>query len=311
MNKMLRFLFGGLKKKTVLLVLVMLFLTVFVFSAVSGYQNRMLVSIVGQTRADQQQAISRISENTMRQVIEGTLVNSTALQAKIADNDFSEIVNDTYMLQTMAQGLIERRALLSPAELSLPDPALDGTASAMVLFEEGVDYTQSEYLAAVGHMASSMIAMVQNSDKIGGCYIGLADGTHFGVDVDFSNKYDDDGKLIPFPVRQRPWYKGAVETGGLYFTGIVQDAFSGAPGVTCSAPVTVDGEIVGVVGIDIVLEEMSDFINTSANNAGFAFIVNDNGQVILAPENNGFFEIDDFEDAPDLDTKTFNIINHD
>ena len=300
MKKTKGFLSGGLRKKTVLLVLAMLVLIAGAFFAVSSYQNRMLVSIVGQTRTEQQQAISQISEETMYQVVAGTLVDSTVQQAKIADNDFAEIVNDTYMLQTMAQELIERRSRLNPAELNLPDPAMDGEISTMVLYEEGVDYTQSEYLPAAGHMSSSMLAMLRNSDKIERCYIGLADGTHFAVDTTFSDKYDADGNLIPFPVRQRPWYRGAAETGGLYFTGIIKDAYSGKPGVTCSAPVVVGDEIVGVVGIDIALDNMTSFINTSASNSGFSVIVNNNGQVIIAPENNGFFEITTSDDAPDL-----------
>ena len=296
----MRILLSGLRKKTVLLVLVTLGLTIAVFFAMSSYQNRMLVNIVGETKTEQQRAISQTSEETMYQVMMNTVVSSTALQAKIADNDFSEVVSNTYMLQTMAQGLLENRNRLSPAEYHLPDPMMDGIPSAMVLHESGVDYTKSEYLGVVAHMISPMIAMFRNSDKIDGCYIGLADGTHLGIDVNFSNKYDDNGELIPFPVRERPWYRGAVEAGGLFFTGIVKDAFSGVPGITCSAPVVVDGELVGVVGIDIVLDSMNDFVNTSASSAGFAFIVNDNGQVILAPENNGFFEITTSDEAPDL-----------
>ena len=300
MNRILGRFLGGIKKKTVFLVLSILVLLGIVVSAISAYQNRMLISIVGETRIEQQQAISQTSKETMHQVIANTLVSSTALQAEVADNDFHEIVNDIYMLRTMAQELIERKDRLRPAELSLPDPSRDGIPSSLVLSEADVDYTESEYLPAVGHMSSSMLAMFNNSEKIDGCYIGLADGTHFGVDVNFSNKYDADGNLIPFPVRERPWYKGAVEAGGLFFTGIEKDAFSGTPGITCSLPVVVDGEIVGVVGIDIVLKSMCDFINTSSNTSGFSVIVNNNGQVIIAPESNEFFKITTSEEALDL-----------
>ena len=300
MTKISKTVFGGLKKKTVFLVLAVLLLAVGVFAAVSGHQNRMLTNIVGETRNEQQQAISLISQETMHGVVTNTVASSTALQAKIADNDFAEIVKDTLMLQSMAQELLERREHLRPAELSLPDPALDGTPSAMVLCEEGVDYTQSEYLPAVGHMSTSMLAMFRNSDKMAGCYIGLADGTHFGVDDHSANRYDSSGNLIPLAVRERPWYRGALETGGVYFTGIERDAFSNSLCIMCSAPVDVGGEIVGVVGIDIILDKMTDFINTSANSAGFAFIINNNGQIILAPPNADLFEITTADEALDL-----------
>ena len=300
MKKLWKTLFGGIKTKTVLLVLITLLAALAVFFATSYYQSRSLTGIVGETRVEQQQAISRTSEETMHNVLVSTMESSTALQARIADNDFAEIVRDTYMLQTMAQGLIERKDRLRPAELALPDAAMDGIPTAMVLTEAGVDYTRSEYLPVVGHMSSSMLAMFRNSDKISACYIGLADGTHLGVDDHSANRFDADGNLLPFPVRERPWYRGAVESGGLYFTGIENDAFSGVPCITCSVPVVVDGETVGVVGIDIVLDSMNNFVNSSSSSAGFAVIVNDHGHVILAPEENAFFEVTTADRALDL-----------
>ena len=120
MKKIFRIKLGGLQKKTINLVLIVLFLTVAAFFAVSSYQNKMLLEIVGETRIEQQQAISQTSEETMHQVIMNTLVSTTALRANIADNDFAEVVNNTYMLQTMAQGLIGNRDNLTPAEFSLP-----------------------------------------------------------------------------------------------------------------------------------------------------------------------------------------------
>ena len=43
---------------------------------------------------------------------------------------------------------------------------------------------------------------------------------------------------------------GAVEADGIYFTGVIADAFSGKLVVTCSAPVKVNGKLIGVVGIE-------------------------------------------------------------
>ena len=87
---------GGLQKKTIMLVLMILLITVAVFAGISIYQNRMLVRIVGETRNEQQQAISQVSQDTMHQILTGTLVTSTTLRADLADSDFSEIVNNAY-----------------------------------------------------------------------------------------------------------------------------------------------------------------------------------------------------------------------
>ncbi|MCR5793843.1 MAG: SpoIIE family protein phosphatase [Solobacterium sp.] len=300
MKKLINMISDGLQKKTVLLVLLILIVTVAESTAFSAFQRRSLTKIVADTRDEQQQAITDLSEETMESVMTDLLGRATVLQSKLADNDFNEIINDAYILQSMAQSLIEKKDSIVPYELSLPDPEKDGTLSAMVLTEEGVDYRDSQYLGIIGHLSRSMIAMCRNSSKIEGCFIGLEDGTHLSISSHTLNRLDETGNVVPFPVRQRPWYVGAAETKGLYFTGIEKDAFSGLPCITCSAPIMMDGELIGVIGIDIILSTMNDYISSSHSESGFAFIVNHNGQVILAPESNGFFEVTTADKASDL-----------
>ena len=302
MKKILVITFGGLQKKTVSLVLMVLFATIAVFSLGIFYQNKMLVSLVETTRSEQEQSISRTSQETMNDVMEGTLSQTTALQANITDNDFSEVVHYITMLQSMALSLLENMDEVVPAPIGLPDPANDGVLSAMALCEEGVDYTRSEYLGKLAHLSNPMIAMVESSDKISCCYIGLSDGTHLSIDSNSSNRYDENGRLIPYPVRQRPWYRGAAETGGLYFTALEKDAFSGEPCITCSLPIIMDEELIGVAGIDITLENINEYIISSATEHGFLFVVNEKGQVLLSPEENGVFQAEVSDQAEDLRT---------
>ena len=272
-----------------LLTLAVLAAAVAAFAAISAYQNRMLAEIVGTARTEQEQAITRTSEKTMGQLLKSALIQETSLKASVADSDFAEVVRNIYTLQSLAQGIFENSGELANAAVSLPDPALNGTSSAMVLCEEGVDYTQSRMLGIAAHLSGPMIAMHRNSAKIDGLYIGLADGTDLCVDDKAAQKLDETGAPIPFPVRERPWYKGAVEAGGVYFTGIEADAFSGKLLVTCSAPVYAHGEFVGVVGIDLVLESMTGFLNTDAGEDSVVFIVNENGEVILSSARSGVF----------------------
>ncbi len=287
MKKFLGVTFGGLQKKAIGLVLIVLILTAAMLAGISAYQGRQLSGIVGNTRTEQQEAISGVSKDTMHGMLENTMTTSTELRANLADNDFAEVIKDITMLQTMAEGLLANSDSFAPLEISLPDPSADGTATAYVLHEEGVDYTQSEYLGILAHMSTPMIAMHQSSDKIDGCYIGLADGTDLCVDEKARNKYDEQGNLIPFPVRERPWYTGAVEADGLYFTGLINDAYSGKLLLTCSLPVKKDGQTVGVVGLDILLPGMSDFVDASGD-GGYAYVVDDRGHAILGPEEGPF-----------------------
>ena len=62
MRKILGITFGGLQKKTLNLVLMMLLVTVALFIGVSVFENRMLVKIVGEAKTEQQQAPSKADE---------------------------------------------------------------------------------------------------------------------------------------------------------------------------------------------------------------------------------------------------------
>ena len=99
MKKVLGITFGELQKKIIVFVLILVAVTTVVFTGVSLYQSSMLAGVVSDTRDEQQKAISTASEETMYQVIKSSLVRTTSLQAAMADNEFSEVVNNLYMIQ--------------------------------------------------------------------------------------------------------------------------------------------------------------------------------------------------------------------
>ena len=290
MKKIFGITFGGLQQKILNLVLIFLLVLIAVFVGVSYYQTVHLGKIVGDAEKNQHQSIEKVSEETMSQTIESTLTKTNALQAYIADDMFAEVRCDLETVQTLATGLFEHKDSFEPHPFSIPDPANEGRFAAQVLCEEGVDYEHSEYLGVAAHMTDTMIAMCENSTYMNNFYIGLADGTHLGIDEHSSNKFDENGEFIPFPVRERPWYKNAVEAGGLVFSEVMTDAYTGAICITCSAPVYADGELVGVVGVDLFLDEMEEYVEQSSTQGGFICIISDSGKVIFAPENNGVFD---------------------
>ena len=300
MKKVLWFTVGGLHQKILILVQVFLIVLMGVFLGVSSIHTRRLSSIVDETRSEQQAAIDNISGETMHFVIENTMTKMIVLQAQNADDAFEDVTNNVRMLRDIAEGMFANRSGMAPAEVFPPDPAKDGVVSSYFLCEQGVDYTRSEYLGIAANMCDTMMAMCSCNDRIGNCYIGLADGTHIAVGTSTKEKYDESGALKPFPVRERPWYRGAAEKGDLYFTGLEKDAFGDSTWITCSAPVIVDGRLYGVVGIDIVVDDLCSYASDDENDSGFVCIVNEEGKVIVAPGNNGLFTVSESESAEDL-----------
>ena len=104
-----------------------------------------------------------------------------------------------------------------------------------------------------------------------------ADGVIVAVEQDVDYIYDP---------RWRPWYANAAETGGVTWSSVYTFSSSGRfyasgeVGVTVSSPVyAADGELTGVVGIDIVLAQLSDFLETlTIGQNGRAFLFTNDGQ---------------------------------
>ena len=86
--------------------------------------------------------------------------------------------------------------------------------------------------------------------------------------------------------RQRPWYKGATEQRGLYWTNIYPFFTDRAAGITAALPLLDDdGKVRAVVGADVTLDSISRFLDTlTVGKTGLALIIDDQGQLIAHPK---------------------------
>ena len=142
--------------------------------------------------------------------------------------------------------------------------------------------------------------MYNNSGVVNSTLAATTHGDIIFVDDRAGANFNDDGTLQTFEVRERPWYTGAIEKGGLYYTGIELDAFTNIPGLVCSAPVYANGELVAVVGADVFLYNISEYVNDSTKYGGFACIVNQDGEIIFSPKKDGTFKAVTSDQAADL-----------
>lgn len=300
MKKKFGITFGGLQQKIFNLVLIFLLALIGVFAVVSAYQANKLSAAVNDASSEQQAAINNVSENTMHQLVDKSLTKTNAMQAYIADDMFLDVKTDVATLQSLATVLFAHKDSFESFQVYPPDKANDGKYTAQVLHEKDIDYTKSEYLGVAAHMSDTMVAMCEGSDYMNNCFIGFADGILLCVDSQSANKFDVNGEILPFPVRERPWYIGAVEAGQLWFSGIEIDTYTDKIGIECAAPVYADGKLIAVVGADLFLDEMTEYVNNTSEQGRYVGVINNVGQVIFAPEGNGVFDVLTADKAEDL-----------
>ncbi|AIS51640.1 methyl-accepting chemotaxis protein McpB [Thermoanaerobacter kivui] len=109
-----------------------------------------------------------------------------------------------------------------------------------------------------------------------------------------------DKKMILYPPQQlenydpteRPWYKDAEKAGGkIVWTDPYEDFASKIPVITITkAIIDPNGKLLGVLGIDISLEQLSKNIsNVKLGQTGYIYIVTKDGKFIIHPDKNTLF----------------------
>lgn len=83
---------------------------------------------------------------------------------------------------------------------------------------------------------------------------------------------------------ERMWYKKAINSDDVYISEPYLDAMSEKAVISISKSIKIDGNPVGVIGIDVAIETLKQYIAKLSNEDGsYAFIIDENEQIVLHP----------------------------
>ena len=90
----------------------------------------------------------------------------------------------------------------------------------------------------------------------------------------------------PYDPRTRPWYKGVAESGDLHWTDVYVFHTDGFPGITVGRPqLSSTGELMGVVGVDIKLVDVSAFLSQlKIGKSGTVVLFDRTGRYVAGPD---------------------------
>lgn len=133
-------------------------------------------------------------------------------------------------------------------------------------------------LGSLGQNEETMkpLKMAMKAGHFTDVYIGRKDGVLLdGADWLPPNGYDP---------RNRPWYRRAVAVGDMSFTTPYIDLVTNKMVIALVKPLVVDGQIVGVMGADTVLDSLvQNVLNLKIGESGYGFIVERNGTILVHP----------------------------
>ncbi len=303
MKRIKKLLFGSIRSKFFLLILITMALFAANFFGVTAYQNYRLSQLASETSRKQQASIAEITNTVMTEEIQSDLTRVTALEAMIADDIFLDAKSRVTLVSQFATRMFANPSSFVWRSWSAPDPALDGELSAQVLLADDANPSDPDLQSALGlasNLSNLMLSVCRtfNSDNI---YVALPEGAFLSVSRNSASWYQDDGFLKSYDPRTRFWYRQAVEAGELIFTEVETDANTGELSLVCAAPVYgPDGSLQAVVGTDLFLSSMLSTIQSSEQDDNYLLIVNKNGHVVVSSLEGDEFKTAASEDAKDL-----------
>ncbi len=302
MKKIKNFVLGGIQQKVFNLVLYVIILMMAAYTVVIIHQAGKLGTLVTDTNDKQKQSISEISSQTMDAVISQSMGQSTQMEAYIANDLFQDLANTVNMMGDYAGNIFHHPEGYDAQPYALPDPADEGTITIQLLTEEGLDLNDAQLTEKLGLVAnlSDMMKALYANGNVNSCYVALPEGAMLLADDHAAGKFDESGKLVPIPIHERDWYRGAQETGRLFYTDVVQDVFTGQIGIMCALPVYQGNKLACVVGADLFLDNMAEAVAASGETGTYTFIVNQYGHVVFSAMTEGTLRVREPSEAEDL-----------
>ena len=303
MKKKNRLAITSIRGKLFLLILVTVLLLTAAFFLVTGYQNSMLTELTEETGKKQQASLTETTYSVMTQTVRRDLLRATELESMAVNEIFSDAEAQLTVLAGQASRIYAEPESYPPDSWQSPDPSLDGTLAAQVLFADGTDPSDPEVRAAVDLAAnlSDLMLSIADTFNTDNLYIGLPEGVFLMVNRTSANWIEEDGSFTSYDPRSRFWYRQAAEAGTLVFSDVETDANTGKLSLVCAVPVyDPSGELRAVIGVDLLLDSMLESMQGSEQNGNRHLVVNRDGHLIVSSLEDPAFRATVSEEAIDL-----------
>lgn len=124
-------------------------------------------------------------------------------------------------------------------------------------------------------IVSTLKSLRSSNEYFTAVYIGLDRINYLLTDGEWENSPD-------FVMKERGWYKNAINKDGLFFSEPYKDVLTGKIVTTVSIPLKdKNGNIIGVGGVDLTIDQITDMMGKfKTQKSGFAFLVDSEGKIL-------------------------------
>lgn len=280
-------LFISMKTKIIILVLFSLLLLSLTMLIVVNLRVNYLAKILKSENEKQTLSIRTLSSDYVEQAITNLTSRNSGLEAYLLNSSFEEVARKITVIADIVEECFRDKREIEYVGSPYPEYAAEGVPAMRLFHAEGLDLDNPKNLAIAAKMQtlSDTLVSFYCDGGLDSVLVAFPEGMAFITDARADSKLDANGKPINVDPRTREWYYGAVDVDGIYYSNVMMDLFTKEPGITCSIPVTIDGRVVAVICADIFLGTLDKWVSSSVEQGGFVFLVNHDGNVIFAPNN--------------------------
>ena len=263
-----------------------LFMVIFAVS-LSG-----ILDLVTEGEKRQLEIVTDSSGKAMAGITEENLKTLITSAVERTDDEFRIQKQDLLALRSQVEEVFKRPEDFAEKEVFPPSLENKDKPVLQVLSPDGFENVSPSSLAMIRRLANlepMMKEIVLSEDYIIDYYISLPDGTTLSYDRLSAGKFDENNELKKYDARERGWFKGAVETGDVYFTSALKSAIYGYNEVVYSVPVYADdGKLEAVLEGCFQVDALADYmLGRQIGESGFSILVSKEGQLCLSTRKTG------------------------
>ncbi len=208
-------------------------------------------------------SIMELSSSMMTEQITDRMKSEAKSKAGLADLLFVDAEYSARVLADAAERVYARGDSYPQMKAALPDTENDGALTTQLLFTTEADpddpSVQKE-IGLLGNLQDILLAENDNNEASAVNYIVSETGIIIRSYMDSGSKADKDEKIMRYDLDELPWYVGAKESGGVYFTPVLKDVNNGKEEIVCSVPIFYQNRIMGVAATAMYLDDIHNIM---------------------------------------------------
>lgn len=287
------------------LLLVMVSAAVVISGTVSVYSLYSMKHIAMENGTELGQTAAEDAETALEKLAVENLQSIAVEKAAYIEEKFAAVRAYVLGIAAQAQIIYENPERFPDRRVALPVRD-SNILAAQLLWSERLDEggragtgatpPLTEEILKLGNIQDMLVQYNANNDMVSSTYVATESGWMIQADYIAYSKYNtteagaDREQPDYYEAAKRQWYMRAKESesGQIIYTDVIKDIHEGGDCIVCASPIYHDGEIVAVAGVGSYLDTVNNAVlNVDIGEAGYAFLVNEKGQVMVSGSSEG------------------------